>query len=122
MAIYNGAAFVEQALAGLCKQSFGEFTLLVSDNASTDGTSEILRAWAARDSRITVHRHDVNIGATANFRYVLDQTRTEYVLWHAHDDWVAPNYLEELIRIMRADADCGLACGAIIEVDPRGAA
>lgn len=113
MPVYNGTAYIEQALAALLDQTYRNFTLLVSDNGSNDGTWEILQGWAARDQRIVLHRQASNIGALPNFRYVLDLAQTEYFMWHAHDDWLAPSYLEELVGLVTAEPDCALACGAI---------
>lgn len=116
MPVYNGAAYLEQALGALLEQTYRNFTLLVSDNASDDGTWEILQDWAARDQRIVLHRQASNIGALANFRYVLDQAETEYFMWHAHDDWLAPNYLAELVGTITAGPDCALACAAVQKI------
>jgi len=116
MPVYNGAAFIEQALEALLAQTFRPFTLIIADNASTDGTWDILQDWARRDPRIILHRHDRNIGAMKNFRYVLNQAQTEYFMWHAHDDWLAPNYLEELVGIISNEPACSLVCSRILKV------
>ena len=118
--IRNGAAFIDQALGALLKQTYRNFTLLISDNASDDGSQEILPNRVARDARIVLHRQQRDIGAMANFRYVLDQAETEFFMWHAHDDWLAPNYLEELVAILRAEPDCALACACAVRVAPDG--
>jgi glycosyltransferase involved in cell wall biosynthesis len=120
LAVYNGAEFIEQALAGICGQTYRNFKLLVSDNASDDGTWEILQKWARLDTRIKVYRQDSNIGPVANFRFVLDRADTDYVMWHAHDDWIAPNYLEELVGCLEANPECKLACPTVDRVAPDG--
>lgn len=120
MPVYNGIDFIERALAALLEQTYRNFTLLVSDNASDDGTWELLQDWAGRDQRIVLQRHESNIGPMANFRYVLDRAETEYFMWHAHDDWLAPNYLEELFGIITAEPGCALACAAAVRVASDG--
>lgn len=120
MPVYNGAQFIEQALAALLGQTYRNFVVFVSDNVSTDGAWEILQKWAERDDRIVLHRQESNIGALANFRYVLDHAQSEYFMWHAHDDWLEPNYLEELIDIITREPRCTLACGTIQRVMPDG--
>jgi len=116
--VYNGAEFIEQALEGLLGQTYRNFTLLISDNASTDGTWEILQAWAARDDRIVLHRQETNIDMVPNFRYVLDQADTEYFMWHSYDDWREPNFLEELIRVFASVPECAAACSATSWIYP----
>lgn len=113
MPVYNGMPFVETALQALARQSYQEFVLLVSDNASTDGTWELLQAWAPRDPRIVLRRQQSNIGLMRNFQYLLDEAKTEYFMWHAHDDWLAPNYLEALLEVIRSEPGCALAVGVV---------
>src|SRR5205807_9176893 len=60
--VYNGVAFLAQALDCLLTQTFSAYELIVSDNASTDGTAELCRQYAARDARIRYIRNDRNVG------------------------------------------------------------
>ncbi|MFP6740705.1 MAG: glycosyltransferase family 2 protein [Alphaproteobacteria bacterium] len=120
MPVYNGAATLDRAIAGLEAQTRGDFVVIAADNGSTDGTAEALDAWAARDSRVTVHRHDENIGALGNFSYVLDLAETDYFMWHACDDWLSPNYLDRLYAMLDANRDCALACANATRVEMDG--
>jgi glycosyltransferase involved in cell wall biosynthesis len=120
MPVYNGAAYIEQALVAIDKQSHGNFTLIISDDASTDSTPKIIEAWAAKDARIEVIRHPHNLGPVRNFRYVLDRADTDYFMWYAQDDWVTPNYLEESLRIITVDSNCALVCANNGKVDADG--
>ena len=115
MPVYNGAACIEQALEALLARTYRTFTLIIADNASTDGTWDILQDWARRDSRIILHRHEINIGMAGNFRYLLDRAETEYFMWHACDDWVNQNFLEALCAVLDSNPDCALACGDVIK-------
>jgi glycosyltransferase involved in cell wall biosynthesis len=95
--VYNGESLLQPALDSLLMQTFGDFELIISDNASTDGTEAICREYAGRDARIRYVRQASNIGPTANFKFVLDQARGEYFMWAACDDirsadWVQVNY------------------------------
>ena len=120
MPVFNGVAFIDRALAALAEQTYRDFRLLVSDNRSTDGTWEVLEEWASRDDRILLHRQDSNIGASRNFRYVLDWADSEYFMWFAYDDWLSPNYLEELVAIADASPGCALACPMVVHARPDG--
>jgi glycosyltransferase involved in cell wall biosynthesis len=120
MPVYNGAACIERALAAVVEQSHGNFTLIIADDASTDSTPTIIEAWAVQDTRIEVIRHPHNLGPVRNFRYVLNRADTDYFIWYAQDDWVTPNYLEELLEIITSDSDCALVCANNGKVNPDG--
>ena len=64
--VYNGADYLDQALASLSAQTFRDMQIIISDNASTDATPDIITAWKARDPRIVSHRQSENIGVMAN--------------------------------------------------------
>ena len=100
--VYNGARYLERALACLCAQSFADLTILVSDNASTDDTPRIIAAWAARDARIRVHRQPHNVGMKANFRWVLANAGSPWFMYAAHDDEWSPDYVGLLHRAITA--------------------
>jgi len=91
--VYNAqstlAATIESALA----QDYTNFEILLSDNASIDGSIEICREYARRDSRIKFFEQSENIGAGANFVFVLNQANGEYFKWLASDDIISINSL-----------------------------
>ena len=61
--VYNGERFIDEAIASILNQTFTDFELIISDNASTDRTGEIAEAYAKRDHRIRYHRSEKNMGA-----------------------------------------------------------
>src|SRR5215470_5950299 len=98
--VYNGAHFLKEALDALLSQTFGDFELIISDNASTDGTQEICRAYASIDRRIRYYRHEQNRGAAWNHNNVFRLSTSEYFKWAAHDDVCAPQYLERCVKVL----------------------
>ncbi len=113
MPVYNGERFVREALDSLLAQTFTDFELLISDNASTDGTEMICREYADRDPRIRFVRQVENIGALANFEFVMRQARGEYFMWAASDDLEASSdYLLELVAAIKRGS-FGLAFPAV---------
>ena len=100
--VYNGEEFLDRALECLCAQTFPDLTVLISDNASSDASPRIISAWAARDARIRVHRQPGNVGAMANFRWVLDRADSPWFMYAAHDDEWSPNYVQVLHRAITA--------------------
>jgi glycosyltransferase involved in cell wall biosynthesis len=121
MPVYNGEQFIRRSLDSLLAQSFREFELLVSDNASTDGTSAILQEYAARDPRIILRRQDCNIGALANFRYVLNEASGNYFMWASADDWWERDHVAGLFQELSDHADCVAAMSATVRYKSDGA-
>ena len=105
MPAYNGAKTLGPVLDALLVQSFMDFEIIISDNASTDRTATICAAYAARDDRIRYIRQSVNLGAMPNFRFVLEQARGRYFLWAAADDLRSPDFLEENVRFLDTHPD-----------------
>ncbi len=93
MPVYNGARYIREALDSLLGQTFTDFELIISDNASIDNTEAICREYAAKDQRIRYIRQSQNLGASANFKFVLDEALGEYFMWAAYDDKWSSNYL-----------------------------
>ncbi|MDD1708096.1 MAG: glycosyltransferase [Methanoregulaceae archaeon] len=109
MPVFNGARFIREALDSLVGQSYRDWILLISDNASTDGTEEICREFTAKDARIQYHRQERNVGATSNFKFLLDRAESPYFMWAAADDRWHSNYISTCIRLLAEHPDAGFA-------------
>jgi len=103
MPVYNGERYLAAALDGLLAQTFSDFELIVSDNASTDATPAICARYAARDGRIRYSRNAVNIGGAPNFRRVFHLATGEYFMWAAHDDIHAPMFVGRCVEVLDHD-------------------
>ena len=75
--VYNGENFLAESIESLLGQSYEDFELIISDNASTDGTADICRRYAKQDSRIRYIRQPHNIGSAPNHNFVIEQARGE---------------------------------------------
>jgi glycosyltransferase involved in cell wall biosynthesis len=104
LAVYNGSSGLSAALDSLLAQSFTDFTLHISDNASTDSTQAICEQAAARDSRVVYTRQKENIGGFLNFRFLLEQAKTPYFMWAAHDDSWSPTFVEKNVMQLKANS------------------
>jgi glycosyltransferase involved in cell wall biosynthesis len=98
--VYNGENYLEAALDSILSQTYTDFELIISDNASTDRTQEICRTYMARDQRIRYHRNKENVGAAKNYNLVFAMTSGEYFKWLSHDDMCAPQLLERCVDIL----------------------
>jgi len=108
--VYNGENHVREAIAGILAQTYTDFELIISDNASTDGTEAICREFAALDPRIRYERLPANIGAAPNFNRIVPLARGRYFKWAAHDDICLPGFLEACVAALDADPGVILAC------------
>jgi glycosyltransferase involved in cell wall biosynthesis len=107
--VYNGERYLPESLDALLGQTYAEYELVISDNASTDGTEEVCRDYAARDSRIRYVRQRQNIGACPNHNVTVHLARGELFKWASHDDLYARDLLERCIDALDAHPEIVLA-------------
>jgi len=107
--VYNGKDTIEECLCSLEGQTMREFRVLIYDNASTDGTSEICADFARRDSRFVHFRQAENVGSGQNFLDVLDACETDYFAWRADDDLSSPDFIGRMQALLDADPRAVLA-------------
>jgi glycosyltransferase involved in cell wall biosynthesis len=104
MPVYNGEKYIKNAIDSIINQTFRNFELIISDNASTDHTSEICRVYASKDPRIRYFRNQKNIGAPNNYNYVFSLSSGEYFKWAAYDDVLAPEFLKKCVNVLDNDS------------------
>src|SRR5262249_27915771 len=119
--VYNGERYLEETLQSILNQTFTDFELIISDNASTDRTGEISQAYAGRDARIRYYRSEKNMGAGWNARRVYELATGKYFKSAAPDDVVEPEFLRRCVDALERDPDCVLAYARTREVDSNGA-
>lgn len=118
--VYNGERFLARAIDSYLAQDYGDFELVISDNASTDATEEICRGYARRDPRVRYHRNPANLGARANFDRVFRLSSGEYFKWAAHDDWCAPEFLGRCVAVLDEEPETVLCFTAQAVTDGDG--
>jgi len=106
---YNHAAFLPDFLNSVQAQTFQDFELVVGDDASTDGSANILREAAARDLRINVIAHESTGGLSRNFNSVLSKSHGDYLAQISCDDLMHPHKLERQVAALEAQPDA-VAC------------
>jgi glycosyltransferase involved in cell wall biosynthesis len=118
--VYNGERFLEESLNSILRQTFTDFELIISDNASTDRTDEIVQAYAERDARIRYYRNEKNIGGGWNARRVYELATGKYFKWAAVDDVIEPDFLRRCVEILESNPDCVVVYANTKEVDENG--
>ena len=104
MPVYNGGKYIRTAIDSLLSQSFSDFELIISDNASSDDTRELCELYNKKDKRIRIVVQQENMGAAWNFQYVLLQATGRYFMWAAADDAWASNWIGTLLEFIK-DSD-----------------
>ncbi len=117
MPVYNGENFLESTLDSLLAQTFTDFELIITDNASTDSTQEICERYAAQDKRIRYIRNSSNLGAARNYNLTFELASGEYFKWVAHDDPLAPTCLEECVQLLDNQPDAIMCYPKTILID-----
>lgn len=121
MPVHNEARFIRQSLESLCAQTEIRFEIIISDNASDDGTEAICREFAELHPQlIRYHRFDINQGASANFAWVLKQAAGEFFIWASGHDLWDNNYLFECSKALSADSHAMIAFGSTRWIDDEG--
>ncbi len=108
MPAYNSASTLRAAIDCLLNQSFRDFELIVSDNASTDETWSIIQEYADRDSRVVGLRQPHNIGANGNYTAVFCASTGRYFKWASSNDWCAPGFLASCVEHLEANPDVAM--------------
>ena len=109
--VYNGERYLPQTLGDLLGQTYGDFELVVCDNASTDATEAVVREAAARDRRVRYVRNGRNLGALPNANLAFALSRGARYALFGHDDRHAPDFLARLAEALDADPGAALAYG-----------
>ncbi|MEV6977536.1 glycosyltransferase family 2 protein [Kitasatospora sp. NPDC093806] len=119
--VYNGEEYLAESLDALLGQTYEDFELVISDNASTDATQDICRRYVAQDSRVRYLRLPRNIGASPNHNRVFAECRGELFKWASHDDLYARDLLKRCVEALdeRPDVILAHADQAIVDGDGR---
>jgi len=119
--VYNGERYLEETLESILDQTFVDFDVVISDNASTDGTREICSSFVERDSRFHYFPQHENRGGSWNFNEVVRLATGEYFKWAAHDDLVEPTFLERCVETLDdASGDVVLCYAKTSLIDAEG--
>lgn len=103
--VRNGEPFLNQALDSVCAQEYDDFEVVVCDNASTDGTPDVVRRFSERDPRVRYVRNAEDIGQIENFNRVFELSRGDFIRWMGADDRLEPDYAGKCVSALDARPD-----------------
>ena len=106
LATYNGEKYLSQQLDSLLAQTYTNFRLIISDDMSTDSTTEILKEYVQKDKRIIVYTHDKNLGVVSNFEFLLTKVENKYYMFCDQDDiWNEDKIDKTMKKLQESNAD-----------------
>ncbi len=99
---FNSEKTLPKTIESVLNQTFKNFRVIISDNASTDSTSNISMKYVENDSRIKYIKQEKNIRLWPNFRFLLNSSKTKYFVWLSSDDFWEPTFLEKNIEVLES--------------------
>lgn len=117
---YNRADALRVSMRSICAQDYAPLDILISDNCSTDGTEQVCREIAARDSRVRYVRHSSNRGLYGNHNFCLDEARGEFIgIFHDHDER-SPKIVSRYVEFLQSHPEVGVVCSNWDLIDEAG--
>ncbi len=120
MPVFNGEKYIVEALGSILGQTYSDFELIISDNASNDRTAEICQEFARKDPRIRYFRQSTNLGAPRNFNFVFEQSGGRYFKWAADNDLCDHDLLEICKKVLDQRPEVVLCFGKTMAIDQDG--
>lgn len=123
MPVHNALPFLDESMASILEQSFDDFEFVILDDASTDGSSELLREWSLRDKRILLHQSNRRLGLSGSSNAVVLKSRASVVARMDADDIAHPDRLRQQWNVLENHPDVALigtlcngidACGKVV--------
>jgi glycosyltransferase involved in cell wall biosynthesis len=118
--VYNGETYLAESIEALLGQSYEDFELIISDNASTDGTGDICRRYEKQDSRVRYFRQQRNIGLAPNHNFVFAQSRGDLFKWASSDDLYGRDLLKYCVAALDEHPGVVLAHAWEAAIDEKG--
>jgi Glycosyl transferase family 2 len=109
MPVFDGERYMAETIDSILGQGVDGLELIVSDNASTDATEEIARAYAERDPRVRYVRNERNLGAARNYNQLVGLAKGRYFKWAGYDDLLRPGYVRRCLEVLEAEPEVVLA-------------
>ena len=109
MSVYNGEAYLAEAIDSVLAQSFKDFELIVINDCSTDKTAELLEDYASRDARVKVHTNEVNLRLPSSLNKAISLAEGKYIARMDADDICLPDRLEKQYAFMEEHPDVSLS-------------
>lgn len=118
--VYQGGNYLDETLASARRQDYENLEIIVTDNASTDDTPEIVERHASEDARIRYIRHERNQGAAENYNSAFRASSGEYFCWNAHDDLTTPDFISSGVEALERHPEASVALARVYRINAQG--
>jgi len=117
--VYNGDKYLAECIESVLAQTYRNFEYVIVNNCSTDRTLEIARDYAAKDDRIRVVCNDRHVGVMENYNigFRTLSSESKYCKMVDADDWITPDCLSKMVRVMEAYPTIAIAGAYQLEGD-----
>ncbi len=108
--VYNGERYLKECIESVLNQTYQNWEYIIVNNASTDGTPEIIKRYAGHDSRIRIHNNDhtVDVIQNHNIAFKLISMQSKYCKLVQADDWMFPECIELMVKAGEAVPAAGV--------------
>ncbi len=120
MPVRNALPYLDESIASILGQTHRNFEFVIGDDGSTDGSTDVLRAWAARDSRIRLFERRDGLGPAQSSNWVVAQARHALIARMDADDIAHPDRLRRQLRVLADHPDAALVGSPAVGIDPDG--
>jgi glycosyltransferase involved in cell wall biosynthesis len=118
--IFNGASYLPEAIESVLKQSFTDFELLIADDGSTDGSTEIAKKFAAIDESIIFWTNKKRLGLFANYNACLAKAQGIFIKLFAQDDSLEQHTVARMTEVLDTNPKVALVSGGKSWIDQAG--
>src|ERR1700691_5789919 len=112
---FNSGRFIKRCLESVLEQKYRDLEVVVVDNASTDGTVDILEQFA---DRCRIYYNDGNVGFAAAQNQAIALARGDWVLTLNPDVLLLPNFIQAMVEAGQVDPKAGSVCGKLLTIRP----
>lgn len=112
--IFNGEKFLKKRMETILSQTFTDYEIIISNNASTDNTLSICEEFVKKDSRIKIFNQREKISLEENFAFVLDKSKSEYFVWAAVDDLWDESFLQKNFNALNNNSKLVCSSGKVL--------
>ena len=120
MPVHNALPFLDESIRSILGQTLADFEFVILDDASTDGSLELLRQWASRDPRIRIYESKTQLGLSRSSNKVMAHARSPIIARMDADDVAHPDRFQRQWEIISARPDVAVVGTLCIGIDAAG--